>query len=133
MRMIFVNLPVKDLNATKAFFADLGFSYNPQFSDEKAACMIVEENISVMFLQQDYFRTFINGEIADPAKGVEVLNCLSCDSRQAVDDIVAKALAGGGKPWKPVADHGWMYGWSFQDLDGHVWEVMYADPAAIPS
>jgi len=133
MRMIFVNLPVKDLNATKAFFSSLGFSYNPQFSDEKAACMIVEENISVMLLQHDYFRTFINGDIADPAKGVEVLNALSCDSREAVDDMVAKALAGGGKAWKPAADHGWMYAWSFQDIDGHVWELMYADPSSVPS
>lgn len=133
MRMIFVNLPVKDLAATKAYFAALGFSYNPQFSDDNAACMIIEENISVMFLQHDYFRTFINGEIADPANGVEVLNALSCDSREAVDDMVAKAVAGGGKHWRPAADHGWMYTWSFQDLNGHVWELMHADPAAIPT
>ncbi|MFN3513704.1 MAG: VOC family protein [Phenylobacterium sp.] len=131
MRMIFVNLPVQDLEASKRFFGALGFQFNPQFSDDNAACMIVDENIFVMLLARDYFRTFITGDISDPARGVEVLTALSADSRAEVDDILAKALAAGGKPWKPILDMGPMYGCSFQDLDGHVWEVMYMDQAAL--
>jgi uncharacterized protein len=131
MRMIFVNLPVKDLAATKAFFAALGFSFNDAFSDDKCAYVVVEENIGVMLQTHDRFRDFITGEISDTARGVEVLNCLSADSRAEVEDLLAKALAAGAKPWKPAIDYGSMYGVSFQDLDGHVWEVMWMDPAAV--
>lgn len=130
MRMIFINLPVKDLEAAKRFYGALGFTPNPQFSDEKAACMVVEENISVMLLSEAYFRTFIEGEISDTSRGVEVLNCISADSREQVDATVRAALATGGKPWKPAIDHGWMYNCSFRDPDGHVWEVAWMDPAA---
>jgi predicted lactoylglutathione lyase len=127
MRMIFVNLPVKDLEASKGFFGELGFAFNPQFSDEHAACMIVDENIFVMLLVEDRFRDFINGEIAD-ATSTEVLTALSAGSREEIDQMVATAIAAGGKPWKPVMDEGPMYGASFQDLDGHVWELMYMEP-----
>jgi predicted lactoylglutathione lyase len=128
-RMIFVNLPVKDLAASRAFFGELGFSFNPDFTDETAACMVIDDNIYAMLLTEPRFRDFINGEIADPAC-TEVLSCLSADSREEIDETVAKALAAGGKPWKPVMDMGSMYAHSFQDLDGHVWELMYMEQAA---
>ena len=132
MRMIFVNLPVKDLEASKGFFAALGFGFNDQFTDHTAACMVVEQNIYVMLLTEARFRDFINGEIGDATKATEVLTCLSAASRDEVDAILSKALAAGAKPWKPVMEYGPMYGCSFQDLDGHVWEVMHmaADAAA---
>ncbi|OLP61032.1 glyoxalase [Xaviernesmea oryzae] len=130
MRMIFVNLPVRDLDRSKAFFEALGFAFNPQFTDENAACMVVAENIYVMLLTEARFRDFILDEIADTAKATEVLTCLSAESRAEVDDLLAKALAHGGKPWKPVTDLGFMYGASFQDPDGHVWELVHmAAPA----
>lgn len=130
MRMIFVNLPVKNLVKSKEFFSALGFSYNPDFTTDDAACMIVEENIYVMLLAESYFKQFIVGEISDTAKGKEVLTCLSAGSRAEVDDYLAKALAAGGKPWKPILDMNPMYGCSFQDLDGHVWEIMHMDMGA---
>jgi uncharacterized protein len=127
MRMIFVNLPVKDLDASKEFFAELGFEFNPQFSDDTAACMIVDENIFVMLLVEDRFKDFINNEIADATRTKEVLTALSADSREQVDETIAKAIAAGGKPWQPNLEEGPMYGGSFQDLDGHVWELMYME------
>ena len=127
MRMIFVNLPVKDLNASKAFFGELGFEFNPEFSDDTAACMVVDENIFVMLLVEERFRDFINDEIADATRTTEVLTCLSADSREHVDELVERAIAAGGKPWKPAMDAGPMYGGSFQDLDGHVWELLYME------
>ncbi len=130
MRMIFVNLPVKDLEASKRFFGALGFGFNAQFTDDTAACMVVEENICVMLLTEARFRDFITGEISDATKATEVLVCLSAESRENVDDLVAKATAAGAKPWKPVMDYGFMYGASFQDLDGHVWELMWMDPSS---
>ena len=126
MRMIFVNLPVKDLDASTAFFGDLGFEFNPDFTDEDAACMIVDENIFVMLLVEARFRGFINGDIAD-ASATEAITALSVDSREQVDETIAKAVAAGGKPWKPSMDEGPMYGGSFQDLDGHVWELIYME------
>jgi uncharacterized protein len=127
MRMIFVNLPVKDLEASKRFFTALGFEFNPEFSDDQAACMVVDQNIFVMLLVEERFRDFVNGEISDATKATEVLTCLSADSRQQVDEMVAAAIAAGGKPWKPTLEQGPMYGGSFQDLDGHVWELMYME------
>ena len=131
MRMIFVNLPVKDIPASRRFFGALGYSFNEQFSNESAACMVVDQNIFVMLLAQERFKDFINGEISDATKATEVLTCLSADSRAEIDDVLAKALAAGAKPWKPVLDMAPMYGCSFQDLDGHVWEVMFMDQAAM--
>lgn len=131
MRMIFVNLPVKDVQASRRFFGALGFSFNEQFSNENTAAMTIEENIVAMLLEHARFRDFIKGDISDPAKGVEVLTCLSAGSRAEVEDTYAKAIAAGGKPWMPPQDHGFMYGTSFQDLDGHVWEIMWMDPAAV--
>lgn len=131
MRMIFVNLPVKDVPASRRFFGALGFTFNEQFSDESSACLVIEENIFAMLMHRDRFQGFINGQIADTATAVEVLNCLSCDSRAEVDDLLAKALANGGSEWKPVMDMGPMYGASFRDPDGHVWELAYMDMAAV--
>jgi predicted lactoylglutathione lyase len=127
MRMIFVNLPVKDLEAAKRFYGELGFGNNPEFTDDSAACMVVDENIFVMLLVEDRFKDFINGEIADATSATEVLNCLSADSREQVDELVQKAIGAGGKPWKPAMEEGPMYGGSFQDLDGHVWEVLHME------
>ncbi len=131
MRMLFINLPVKDVETAKSFYSALGFTLDPTFSDERTASMVVEENIVVMLLEHDRFKDFVTGEISDATQATEVLNCLSADSRQEVDDLLAKALAAGGKPWQPTMDQGPMYGASFQDPDGHVWEVMHMDMAAV--
>jgi predicted lactoylglutathione lyase len=125
--MIFVNLPVKDLKASTGFFNQLGFEFNPEFSDDKAACMIVDQNIFVMLLVEERFRDFINGDIADATRATEAITCLSADSREHVDETVAKAIAAGGSPWKPAMEEGPMYGGSFQDLDGHAWELMHME------
>jgi len=130
MRWIFVNLPVRDLDVAKDFYAALGFVDNPRFTDHTAAAMVIEENICVMLLTEAKFREFINGEIADPST-TEVLNCLSVASRAEADELLAKALAAGGEPWQPTMDAGPMYGASFADPDGHVWEVMHMDPSAL--
>jgi predicted lactoylglutathione lyase len=127
MRMIFLNLPVKDLASSRAFFTELGFEFNLAFTDETAACMVVDQNIYVMLLAEERFRDFINGDISDATKATEVLTGLSAESRAQVDDLVARAIAAGGKPWRPAIDEGPMYGGSFQDLDGHVWELMHME------
>jgi predicted lactoylglutathione lyase len=125
MRMMFVSLPVRDLPASRAFFTELGFVFNTEFSDSSCACLVVDRNILVMLLVESRFRDFINGEISDPTRATEVIVCLSADSRDQVDDTIARAVAAGGKPWKPVVEDGPMYGGSFQDIDGHVWELMH--------
>lgn len=127
MRMIFVNLVIKDLPATRRFFDALGFSFNEQYSDDTAACMVVDENIFVMLLTREKFAQFVTGRIGDPEEATQVLTCLSASSRQEVDDIKARALAAGGREWKPNMEFGPMYGCSFQDINGHVWEVMHMD------
>ena len=125
MRMIFVNLPVRNIETTKAFFTALGFSFNPEYSDERTLCMIVEQNIFVMLLQEERFRDFINGDIADATRRTEVLTCLTAESREDIDRMIATALSSGGREWKQVQDHGFMYAGSFQDPDGHVWELVH--------
>lgn len=129
MRKIFVNLPVKDLPASTRFFEGLGFAFNPNFTDETAACMVVSDTIFVMLLTHARFRDFLTGEISDTSKGTEVLTCLSVESREEVDALVEKAVAQGGTPWKPPIDQGGMHGGSFQDLDGHVWELVHLPTA----
>lgn len=129
--LIFVNLPVKDLNRTKDFFGKLGFSFNPQFTDENAACMIVSESIFVMLLVEPYFQTFIKKSIVDAKISTEVLIALSCESREEVDDVVKKAVAAGGTTPSDPKDHGFMYQHAFEDLDGHIWELAWMDPSAI--
>ena len=128
MRMIFVNLPVKDAARSKAFFGGLGFTFNPDFSSDDTLCMIIEENIFCMLMHETRFKEFIIRDIADTSKVTEVLTALSASSRAEVDDTLAKALALGGKEWRPVMDYGFMYGCSFQDPDGHVWELAYMEP-----
>ncbi|MGH6648339.1 VOC family protein [Aquabacterium sp.] len=132
-RQIFVNLPVRDLDKTKAFFSHLGFSFNQQFTNEQAACMVISEDHSyVMLLVEDFFKTFIKKTLVDARQSTEVLMCLSCDSRAEVDAFVAKAIAAGGKASKEAKDHGFMYEHGFEDLDGHLWEVMHMDLSAAP-
>ena len=125
MRMIFVNLPVEDLPASRAFFTALGFEFNTGFSDASCACMVVDRNIFVMLLVRRRFGGIVTGRIADATAVTEVITCLSAESRQEVDDTVARAIAAGGKPWQPPVEDGPMYGGSFQDPDGHVWELVH--------
>jgi len=131
MRMIFVNLPVADISQTKAFFDALGFSFNPMFSDENTLCLVIEENIFAMLMTKARFADFVTQPIADATQSTQVLLALSADSREAVDEMLNKAFANGAKPWKPVNDLGFMYGGSFQDPSGHVWECVWMDPAAV--
>jgi hypothetical protein len=126
-----VNLPVKDLDRSVRFFSALGFAFNPQFTDETATCMIVGENISVMLLTEAKFKTFTPKKICDATRCSEVLICLSCDSRRQVDDMVRNAVAAGGSTYNEPQDHGFMYGHGFQDPDGHIWELIHMDPAAM--
>ncbi|PSB16789.1 glyoxalase/bleomycin resistance/extradiol dioxygenase family protein [Phormidesmis priestleyi ULC007] len=128
---IFVNLPVNNLKQSIEFFTQLGFQFNPQFTDETATCMIVSENIFVMLLTHEKFKTFTPNTICDATKSTEVLVCLSAESREAVNDRVRKAVAAGGTTYNEPQDHGFMYGHGFQDLDGHIWEVVYMEPSAI--
>jgi predicted lactoylglutathione lyase len=128
---IFVNLPVKNLDHSVAFFTKLGFTFNPQFTNEQATCMIVSEDIFVMLLVEDFFKTFTKKEISDATKTTEVLLGLSADSREQVDEMVNKAVKAGGKTPNDKQDQGFMYGWGFEDLDGHLWEVFYMDPSAV--
>ena len=130
-RQIFVNLPVKNLNKSIEFFTRLGFTFNPQFTDENATCMIVDENIFVMLLVDKYFKTFMPKEICDTSKSAEVLVALSFDSRAEVDAMVAKAIAAGGSTYKEPNDMGFMYQHGFQDLDGHLWEIFFMEESAV--
>ena len=130
-RKIFVNLPVKDLNRSVDFFTQLGFTFNQQFTNEKATCMIVSEEAYVMLLVEDFFKTFAKKGIADARVGTEAIVALSADSREDVDAMTDRALASGGQPANEPQDHGFMYGRSFYDPDGHMWEVVWMDPKAI--
>ena len=130
-KQIFVNLPVKDLDKSKAFFNALGYNFNPQFTDANAACMVVQEgSIHAMLLVEPFFKTFTDKAIADTRTSTEVLLCLSCESRAEVDELVAKAVAAGGTTPRAPQDLGFMYGHGFQDLDGHLWELVFMDPNA---
>lgn len=129
---IFVNLPVTDLNKSVEFFTRLGYTFNPQFTDEKATCMIVSDTIYVMLLTRPFFQTFTKKEIIDAHKQIECTICLSTDSKAAVDDMVAKAEAAGATIPNPATDYGFMYQHSFADLDGHHWEIMWMNPAGPP-
>jgi predicted lactoylglutathione lyase len=128
---IFVNLPVQDLQRSMTFFSSLGFSFNKQFTNEDAACLVISSDIYAMLLLKKFFKTFIKKEIADSAKSTEVILSLNTESRAEVDSLVAKALAAGAKEYREAEDHDWMYGRSFEDLDGHLWEVGYMDPAHV--
>lgn len=131
-KQIYVNLPVKDLPRSQAFFASLGYSFNPQFSNEQGACMVIGENIFAMLLAEPFFQTFTKKPVADATRSSEVLVCLSCESRAEVEGLVAKALAAGGTAPNAPQDHGFMYVHGFEDLDGHLWELVHMDPIATP-
>jgi predicted lactoylglutathione lyase len=130
-RKLFVNISVRDLKKSMQFFSTLGFSFNQQFTDEKAACMVISDEAFVMLLTEPFFRTFTQRELCDTSRQTEGLFALSCDSRAEVDEIVQTALAAGGKHAMDPQDHGFMYGWSFYDLDDHHWEVVWMDPAFV--
>jgi len=125
--MIFVNLPVRDLEASRTFFAALGYTFNPAYTDANAACMIISDRIFVMLLVESFFRGFTTQPISDARQQTEVITCLSADSRKAVDAMVDKALAAGASEPQPARDYGFMYQRGFQDLDGHLWEIAHMD------
>ncbi|MFL0377835.1 MULTISPECIES: VOC family protein [Paenibacillus] len=132
-KQIFVNLPVQDLKKSVEFFTKVGFEFDANFTDESATCMIIGENIYAMLLVEERFQSFISKKISNAADTTEVIVALSVDSREQVDVIVQAALDAGAKPYNEPQDHGFMYGWSFQDLDDHLWEVSYMDLSAFPS
>jgi predicted lactoylglutathione lyase len=129
-RTLFVNLPVADVERSKAFFEKLGFSFNPMFTDEAAACMLIGEQAFVMLLSRERFAEFAKLPVADPTTHTLALYCFSVPSRDEVDAVSAAALAAGGSEADGAEDHGFMYSRSFFDLDGHGWQVMWMDPAA---
>jgi predicted lactoylglutathione lyase len=133
-RQIFVNLPIQDMARSKAFFTALGFEFNPQFTNDQGACLVLSENHNyVMLLVEDFFETFIDKPIADAKKSTEVLVCISCSSRAEVDELVVKARAAGAAVPRQPQDYGFMYSHGFEDLDGHIWELAYMDPNANPA
>lgn len=133
-RMIFVNLPVADLPRSVAFYEATGFAKNPMFSDDTAACMVLSDAIAVMLLTHDKWRTFTDKTIVDARTAAQALLCLTAADRSGVDSAVEGAVAGGGRADPtPVQDHGFMYGRSYEDPDGHIWELVWMDPAAAQS
>lgn len=130
---IFLNLPVKDLPRSREFFSKLGYAFNEQFSDDTGACLVISESIYAMLLTHAKFQSFMpkGNSLVDAKKSTEVLIALSCESREEVDDLVAKAISAGGSSFNEPQEHGFMYGRDFQDLDGHVWEVFWMDPGFI--
>ncbi len=130
--MIFVNLPVKDLNKSVEFFTKLGYQFNAEFTDENATCIIISDTIYVMLLVESFFQTFTHKKIVDATTSTETIISLSADSREQVDELISKAVAAGATTPHSPQDHGYMYGHGYQDLDGHLWNVMYMDPAVLP-
>ncbi|WP_439946602.1 VOC family protein [Streptomyces sp. BBFR109] len=130
-QMIFVNLATEDVAAAKKFFTALGYTINPQFSTDDCACVVISDTIIAMLLGKKRYADFTDKEIADSTRTSEVLICLSAESREKVDELVEKAVAAGGTASDKIQDYGHMYGRSFDDLDGHTWEVMWMDPAAV--
>ncbi len=129
-RMLFVNTTATDIPATRKFFSGLGFDFNDDFCDDSTLCLVISDSSFLIMMTPDKFQSFISGGISDTTTEREVLLAISTESREAVDTLVDKALATGGKTWQDTQDHGWMYGRSFRDLDGHAWEVSYMDLAA---
>ena len=129
---IFINLAVKDLKKSIDFFTTLGFSFNPQFTDEQATCMIIGENIFAMLVTEQRFKDFTKKEICNANKNTEVLLAMDAESKEKVDEMVKNAVDAGGSIYMEPQDHGWMYGHSFADLDGHQWGIFYMDESAIP-
>ena len=130
VKQIFVNLPVRDLQKSMDFFTKLGFSFNKQFTDQNAACLVLGENIYAMLLKEEFFKTFTKKQVYDAQKGVEAINALALESKKAVDELAAKAVKAGGKPTQ-TRDYGSMYQKGFEDLDGHLWEVFFMEPSYV--
>jgi uncharacterized protein len=130
-RKLFVNVRVRDLQKSMEFFTALGFTFNPQFTDNNAACMIVSDEAFFMLLTDPFFRTFTRREPADTTRHTEAMYAISCQSRVEVDEMVRKAIAAGGSHAMDAQDHGFMYGWSFYDIDGHHWEVLWMNPSHV--
>jgi len=130
---VFINLPVKDLDRSISFFTSLGYSFNPQFTDEKAGCMVISESIYAMLLTEQYFATFTRKNVADAKTATEVLIALDASSKEEVEQMIAKAKDAGATIYAEPQDHGWMYLHSFADLDGHQWELMYMDASQMPN
>jgi predicted lactoylglutathione lyase len=131
-RTMFVNLPVQDLPASVDFFTGLGFTFNQQFTDDRSTCMVVSDQAYVMLLAVPFFRSFTTKEVVDAGSATEAILAVSADSREDVDALVDRAIAQGGEVALEPNDHGFMYGRSFYDLDGHAWEVLWMDPSAVP-
>ena len=129
-QQIFVNLPIKDMPRSQAFFRAMGYEFNPQFTNEQGACLVLGDKLYAMLLVEDFFQGFTRKMIVDATQAIEVLLCLSCESRAEVDALVAKALAAGGTAPRPPQDHGFMYVHGFDDLDGHSWELAWMDTSA---
>ncbi|MGO4331729.1 VOC family protein [Cupriavidus sp. 2TAF22] len=129
-KQIYLNLAVADLQRSMAFFKGLGFAFNPRFTDDNAACMVIGENIYAMLLTHEFFKGFTTRSLCDTTQSTEVLICISCESRAEVDALVARAVAGGATAARAPQDHGFMYSHGFDDLDGHIWELMYMEPQA---
>jgi predicted lactoylglutathione lyase len=129
---IFINLAVKDLKKSIIFFTKLGFTFNPQFTDESATCMIIAENIFAMLVTEERFKDFTKKEICNAHKNTEVLLAIDAETKEKVDEMVKNAVDAGGSIYMEPQDDGWMYGHSFADLDGHQWEIFYMDESAVP-
>jgi hypothetical protein len=129
---MFVNLPVKDLHDTMEFFEKLGFTFNPQFTDENATAMIIGNNMYAMLLVEKFFQTFTKKEVIDAKKKTEAIISLSVENKEIVDQMLKKVIKAGGREYREPQDHGWMYERSFEDIDGHIWEIFYMNETAIP-
>jgi uncharacterized protein len=130
-RKVFVNLPVKDLDRAVTFFEQLGFEFDPRFTDESATCMIISDEAYAMLLVQDRFADFTPKALCDAASHTEAIVALTAGSREEVDDLYDRAIASGGKPGGETQDLGFMYGRSFEDVDGHLWEFFWMDPSTV--
>ncbi|MBP4136595.1 VOC family protein [Flavobacterium geliluteum] len=129
---IFLNLPVKDLNRTIAFFTQLGFSFNPKFTNEKGTCLVIGENSNVMLLVEEFYKTFTKKEICNTATTSEVIISIAVETRAQVDEMIEKVIKAGGSEYMKVQDYGWMYHRTFLDMDGHHWEVFFMDETQMP-
>ncbi|MGN4128182.1 VOC family protein [Lysinibacillus sphaericus] len=128
---IFINLPVKDLNKSTTFFKELGFEFNLQFTTEDTASMIISDNIFALLMLEERFKEFSKKKIVDTTTSAQAIFCLSAENREQVDALVNKALSSGGKSSSDPQDHGFMYVWGFQDVDGHLWEIAYMDESVM--
>lgn len=127
-KQIFVNIAISDMQKSQDFFKKLGFTFNPDFTNEQGACMVISDDIYAMLLTRDFFQGFTGKPLVNAKEATEVLICLSCESRAEVDDLVARARAAGGAVPREPQDHGFMYAHGFEDLDGHIWELVYMEP-----